>query len=167
LQQHLSLAAARDTLTSTQREFLEMLADAGEQDLQFRPAEGVWTLTQVLAHISEARGFFADEVRRVRQAPGSRMGRTMDNPGRLQHVREHAGDSAVALRDALQSSHRVLIETLDGLRDDDLAVEGEHVKFGRQTLGEFIQHFVVEHDQKHVAQARRCIAAARADAGTR
>jgi len=35
-----------------------------------------------------------------------------------------------------------------------LQVVGTHVKYGQQTLGEFIQHFVVEHDQAHVKQIR-------------
>jgi hypothetical protein len=46
-----------------------------------------------------------------------------------------------------------LVKTLEQMTQAELQIEGNHVKYGPQTLAEFIQHFVVEHDQAHVRQA--------------
>jgi uncharacterized damage-inducible protein DinB len=165
----MTLPGMREALGETQRAFLAIVDAADERTLRHVPAEGAWSLGEVLAHISEARRFFAREALRVRLAPGSRMGRTMQDAGRVEHVRVHGGDDAAALREALAASHRELMAALDTLSDADLAVAGEHVspKFGRQTLGDFLHHFVVDHDRKHVEQARRCVASAGAGARAR
>jgi uncharacterized damage-inducible protein DinB len=165
----MTAAEMREALGETQRAFLAIVDAADERTLHHVPAEGAWSLAEVLAHMSEARRFFAREALRVRLAPGSRMGRTIQDAGRIEHVRVHGGDDAATLREALTSSHGEVMAALDTLSDTDLAVAGEHVnpKFGRQTIGEFLHHFLVDHERKHVEQSRRCVASAASGAQAR
>ena len=153
---HLNLNDTRQALSKTHQELLSTLSGANDETLHRRAAEGTWSLAEVLAHVSDARRFFIREAVRVISSPGSRMGRTIQDPGRISAVKEHGTDSASALRDALNGSHAEVMSALDKMSDADLEIPGEHVKFGRQTVGELIQHFIVEHEQKHVQQARRC-----------
>jgi uncharacterized damage-inducible protein DinB len=157
------ISRARQQPRLTQKEFLDILGQANHGTLHHHASEGVWSLAEVLAHISEARTFFGHEAARLAAQPGSRVGRTVRHAGRLAAVRDHGHDSAEALRAALLSSHEELMTTLEKLSDDDLKTAGEHVnpKFGRVTLEDLLLHFVLEHDQNHVRQARRCLEAAR------
>lgn len=162
MSEHLSLTAMREELRRSQKELLAALNQADSTSLHHLASEGVWSLAQVIAHISEARRFFIAEVLRVASSPGTRMGRTMNHPARLAAVETHAQDSSEQLGNALVASHAELMAGLDKLDDAALDIPGEHVKFGHQTLREFIAHFIVEHDQKHVQQAQRCLAQAKA-----
>ena len=141
-------------LRLTQQDFLDILSRADEHILYRRPADGGWTLAETLAHITEARQFFSQETRRVRAAPGTKMGRTVEHPGRLQNIEDHGHDAPDALHRRLITSHEDMQTTLSEMTDVDLQITGEHVRYGPQTLAEFIQRFMVEHDQVHVQQAQ-------------
>jgi uncharacterized damage-inducible protein DinB len=140
-------------LRQTQQTFLEILSRAAPDKLYRRAAAESWSLAEVLVHISEARRFFTAEVQKVIVKPGLKMGRTMDHPGRLQTVKDHGSDPPDSIRRQLLISHEGLVKTLEQMTQAELQIEGNHVKYGPQTLAEFIQHFVVEHDQAHVRQA--------------
>jgi len=144
-------------LAQTQQAFIEIIDGVGDSTLYQRSADDDWTLAEVLVHIAEAREFFAAETRKVLAEPGVKMGRTMDHPGRIRNVKEHGGDSKEMIRQKLLSSYQSILDALEGFSDADLQVEGEHVRYGRQTLAEFIQHFIVEHDEAHVRQAREAL----------
>ncbi|HET7088504.1 MAG TPA: DinB family protein [Anaerolineae bacterium] len=148
-----TLAEMLDDLRLTQQVFLDILSRADEHILYRRPADGGWTLAETLAHIAEARQFFSEATRRVRAAPGTKMGRTVEHPGRLQNIEDHGHDAPNALRSRLIASHESLLKTLGEMTNADLRIQGEHVKYGPQMLSEFIERFVVEHDQVHVEQA--------------
>lgn len=157
--EHQSLAEMLKSLQQTQEAFLRILDRASLNDLYRRPAEDAWTLAEVLAHIAEARQFYTAETQKVLETSGARMGRTADYPGRLRAIAEHGHDPPEALRSALMTSYGKLVELLQRMKDGDLQIVGEHVRYGPQSLGEFVQHFIVEHDQVHVEQAEALLAA--------
>jgi uncharacterized damage-inducible protein DinB len=154
-----TLVAVREAMQGTQRDLLATLDQADSQNLYHRASDGVWSLAEVLAHVANLRRFFIRQVLRVAASPGSSMGRTIQDAERLAAVRDHGRDSAPALREALITSHAELMAGLAKLSDADLKTFGEHVnpKFGRQALADFIQHFIVEHEQGHLRQARACL----------
>ena len=149
-----TLTEMLDDLRLTQQVFLDILSRADEHILYRRPADGGWTLAESLAHIAEARQFFNQETRRVLATPGAPMGRTVDHPGQLQNIQDHGYDAPDALRRRLIASHEDMLKTLSGMTDGDLQITGQHIRYGPQTLAEFIQRFMVEHDQAHVQQAQ-------------
>lgn len=149
----------REAVRETQRDLLAALDESTAETLYHHAAEGVWSLSEVLAHVANLRRFFIAQALHVAAEPGSPMGRTIQDAARLAAVRDHARDSGSDLRAALISSYAELMAGLDKLSDADLATVGQHInpKFGRQTIGEFIHHFIVEHEQGHVRQARACL----------
>jgi len=157
---HLPIAQMREELRRAQRDFLDILSAADARTLHHRASDGVWTLAEILAHVSNARQFFGGEAARAAAAPNSRVGRMIQDAGRLAAVRDHGQDSAESLRKAIVASHEQLMSVLEKLSDEDLKIPAEHVnpKFGRLSIGDFVSHFIVEHDQKHVEQARRSLA---------
>ncbi len=152
----MTIAQMRVELLKTQRDYLEILEQAGRNPeiLHKRPADGNWTMAEVLVHISNARRFFSAETLKVKQTPGVKMGRTKEDAGRLKYVATHGNDSLEDIRKQIVESHETMMNALSQLTDEDLKIKGDHVKFGEQTLQHFIGHFIVEHDQSHVRQAR-------------
>lgn len=143
----------------TQQAFLSILDQVSEDVLYYHPTdEEGWTLAEVLAHITEARQFWSNDIRRIQATPGLKVGRTADHPGRLQAVREHGHDSIAAFRDRFVTGYELMVETLKGVTEADLQIKLEHISAGPQTLGEFIQRFIVGHDRAHVAQAQQLLA---------
>lgn len=149
-----TLSEIRNDLVETQQALLDLLEQADNQNMLYQqPSDEDWTPAMVLAHISEARQFFANQVEQALAATsGDKLGRTMDDPHRVQAIKNHGQDSAEDLRSQLVTGHNKMIETLDKVTDDDLKLECEHVSLGLFTLEAFIQRFFVGHDRAHVQQ---------------
>jgi uncharacterized damage-inducible protein DinB len=146
-------------LGQTQQAFLDILSQIDESTLYRRPpGEENWTLAEMLAHITEARQFWSDEIAKVLATPGAQVGRTTDNPGRLQAVKEHGHASVDALRRRFMTSYEYVDNTLSQITEQDLQLTGEHIALGSLTMAEFIQRFLVEHDRTHLAQAQALLA---------
>jgi len=149
-----TLTEIRNDLTETQQALLDLLHQADDQNMLYQPpSDEDWTPAMVLAHISEARRFFAHQVEEVLAAtPETKVGRTADDPHRVQAIENHGQDSAEDLRGQLITSHNKLIETLNEMTDDDLKLECEHITLGSFILGDFVQRIFVGHDRAHVQQ---------------
>ena len=137
----------------SQLDLLDILSKVDERTLYTRPSENEWSIAEILVHVANAREFFTVETEKVLATPGVAMGRTIVDPERIQYVRDHAHDPADLIARQLVASHEHLVSLLERMHEDDLSIVGKHVKFGEQTLGEFIEHFIVEHDQAHVRQS--------------
>ena len=147
------LEEIRNDLAETQQAFLDILDEANEEELYRQSADEDWSPAMVLAHISEARQFFANEVEKVlATTPKGKVGRTMDDPHRLQTVENHGQDSVEELRRQLVTGYNKVIESLTKVTEEDLELECEHVTQGSFKLGAFMQRFFVGHDRAHVQQ---------------
>ena len=152
-----TLAEMIADLRQSQQELLDTLAQTSEDALYRRSSEQEWSLAETFAHIAEARKFFTDETIRLLSTPHALMGRTIHDPTRLQNIIDHGNDSRAILHTHLLKSHVELLALLQWMCEEDLQVVGQHVKYGEQTLAEFVQHFLVEHDQTHSQQARKLL----------
>ena len=152
-----TLTEALSELAQSQRNFLNLLDRADETALyQNADAEG-WTPAMVMIHISEARGFFADELKTILASPGATVGRTIEDPHRLQTIADHGRDSPQEIRRRLETSHETVIDALSGVGDDDLTLTCQYVNRGSLTLAEFIQRLLVGHDKTHVQQVKELL----------
>lgn len=152
--EHHTLGQMLADLRQSQNDLLALLKGLDESTLYTRPAENEWTPAENLIHLAEAREFFTAETQKVLATPGTTMGRTISDHHRIQNVIEHGHDAPDLILSKLVASHEKLISLLERMNDEDLQVVGTHVRYGQQTLGEFIEHFIVEHDQGHVRQIR-------------
>ena len=153
-----TLTKALAALRQTQQDFLEIVDQATEEVLYRRPTEDSWTLAEVLAHMAEARQFFAGEIRKVLTTSQTKVGRMLDNPQRLQNIDDHGQDSLETIRQRLIDSHQAMIETLNELAEADLEKTVEHIAYGPLTLEAFIQRFLIGHDRIHVEQSNDLLA---------
>jgi uncharacterized damage-inducible protein DinB len=156
--EHRTLPEMLADIKQSQQVFLDSVEHTVDSTLYRRYAEQEWTIAENLVHVSEARLFFTAEVRRALSLPGSSVGRTITDPARVQNVLDHGQDSRELIAQKLVESVEQVTSTLERMRDDDLRTIVKHIKYGTQTLAEFIQHFIVEHDQAHVGQVSALLA---------
>jgi len=135
------------------------LASVDSAKLYKVPVENEWSIMQNLAHIVEIMAYWANEIEKLVARPGQNFGRTMQNEGRLQAIREHSSDTLEQVKAALPGSYERLQEVLSKLRDSDLQLTGIHPRYGEKPLDWFIEEFVTQHLINHVEQIRMCLAA--------
>ena len=141
-------------LHQSRQAYLEILQQADEQTLYHRASAEDWSIAEVLVHITEAWQFYAAEIHTGLTQPGVPLGRTLDHPERLMHIEAHGGDSPEAIQQGLIAGYQQVMQVLQSLREEDLAQMVENTRLGPQSLGDFIQRFLVGHAQVHVEQAR-------------
>ena len=135
------------------------LASLDSAKLYQPPVENEWSIMQNLAHVAEIMPYWANEIEKLVARPGQNFGRTMQNEGRLQAIREHGSDSLEQMKAALPGSYARLQEVLSKLTDSDLELTGIHSRYGEKSLDWFIEEFVTQHLINHVEQIRICLAA--------
>jgi uncharacterized damage-inducible protein DinB len=153
--------AIRQHVSSSYQELLQLVngpLTALEPDRLYQPpATGEWTLMENLAHVIEIMPYWADEIAKLVAAPGQKFGRTMEHEGRLRAIQDHRADTLEQAKISLPGSYAHLDQVLRSLKDSDLALTGQHSKYGEQTLGWFIDEFVVRHLAAHVKQIKACL----------
>jgi hypothetical protein len=133
----------------------ELLAEAEAFDpdrLQQAP-DGEWSAAQVLAHLAEFPHFFAGELLRWRDDPGTVVGRTHEHPVRLAAVASPA-ETLDALVADIRVAFRQLAGALAALSDNDVEAKTENVKYGPEPLSAFLDRYVLGHKASHLDQLR-------------
>ncbi len=149
-----AVQAAYDELTNL---ICGPLAALDPAKLYQAPALDEWSMMENLAHIVEFMPYWASEVTKLVASPGQPFGRTQQHEGRLKAIEEHGHESLAWVQAALPTSYAVLESVLTMLKDEDLELTGLHSKFGKRTLGWFINEFIVKHLQEHIRQLRDCL----------
>lgn len=158
----LTLEEIKTSLQGTQESFLKQLSQSvPKEKLYTRPSAEEWSCGIVFWHIGEARVFFVNEVRKALDNPTLPIGRKMDNPARLENIKESeiSQPSVDEIQNRMEKSYHEITSLLKKLTSTDLEKEIQHMnpKFGLMTLRNFIDHFIVEHDRIHVAQINRVL----------
>jgi len=130
------------------------LAALPAEKLYQAPAAGEWSLMENIAHILEFMPYWADEFTKMVANPRQKIGRTLEDAGRLQAIQAHGHDSLTQARSALAISYAHLDRALCTFYDSDLYLTANHATKGTQTLTWFIDEFIVQHLTQHIAQIR-------------
>jgi uncharacterized damage-inducible protein DinB len=121
------------------------------------PAEGVWSVMDILCHIREFIPFWTEETLRIARRPQEPWGRDHTDTARLAAV---ANTASHKLEDVLADIRRAVqrsAETLKGLGDADLAVEAasKNPRWGAKPASFVLDHLLVQHVEKHLGHIRR------------
>ncbi len=125
--------------------------------LYIYPADGEWSIMQLLAHINEIMPYWADEVEKLVAKPGQNFGRVMSDETRLKAVSDFGEIELNQARATLPTNYIRLYTVLSQLKDSDLALTGTHSRYGQRGLDWFIQEFVTGHLHNHLNQLRACV----------
>lgn len=125
--------------------------------------EDAWGPREVLAHATEAVGFWHAEIERVLAAapdgPVPSFGRGPDDAARVEIIaRDHDLPSAVLLG-RLGREGGAAVARIARLTSDELARVGRHPTWGEITVGAIVERTLASHLEGHVDQLRGLIAA--------
>src|SRR5438067_8437519 len=99
---------------STTEEIVAAIEQAGEDYARFievqspeafhrRPAPEEWTAAELTGHVAESPVTFSAQALKLSRGPGSQLGRSLDDPGRLAAVEKLAGAGPVEAAAAVRS----------------------------------------------------------------
>jgi hypothetical protein len=134
------------------------LARLDASKLYQEPAENEWTIMQNLAHIVEIMPYWAGEIEKLVATPGQNFGRTAQDERRLTAINEHGTDSLEQIKAVLPGSYARLDEVLSSLRDSDLELTGQHIRYGEKPVGWLVEEYVTGHLSGHLEQIKECLA---------
>ena len=101
--------------------------------------------------------YWGHEIEKLVAHPGQNFGRTAQDERRLGAIEEHGRDSLGQIKEELPRSYAQLDEVLGKLKDSDLQLTGQHIRYGEKSLAWFIEDFVTQHLLNHIEQIRLCI----------
>lgn len=139
-----------DTLKQTPPTLVRLTSDAPQAALDFRHAEGEWTIREILAHLVD------DEMYVMR----TRLERIIkeERPHLAPHDERAWYASRNTSRDALDelladfaTQRAASLGIVTMLRDSDWAREGYQPEYGAFTAEKWLEHWV-EHDTVHIKQ---------------
>ena len=147
------LIAAIEQAGEEYARFIETQAD---EPFHRRPGLDEWTAAELTGHVAEFPTTFADQARRLADAPGSPLGRALDDPGRLAAVARLAGVGPAEAAAQVRETVRRAAETLRAIPPDGWQARGQH-RTGELTVAEVVERFIATHLRDHLAQARAAV----------
>jgi hypothetical protein len=148
---------AADRLEAAAAEMLAEVAHLPREVITWKPADGVWTVMDILSHVEEFVPYWTTQAVQIVKDPDQIWGRDHTHKGRLAAVENTASrnlsDVEVAIRDAVRQS----AETLRGFSDADLAVEAasRNPRWGRKPVSFIVDDLLIQHVEKHLGQIKR------------
>lgn len=124
----------------------------GEQELEFRPAPGKWTIREIVVHLCDSEIVCAHRIRKV-LAEEQAFLTSYDQDlwaNRLSYSKRNL-NTAIELFRLLRKSTAELFEDLS---DSDWERWGQHQQFGAMTIIDLVGMYA-EHCENHVSQIRQ------------
>jgi uncharacterized damage-inducible protein DinB len=138
---------------------LHRLTGLPSEALYQSPKEGEWPVMSNLAHVAEMLPYWAHQAEHIAQHPGAPFGRTVDDPGRLDGVEQHARDAVDVIGPALRAALTETVRTLRSIPDAGWDLSGVHQVRGAMTATQVLDTLMVEHTEDHVAQIDAALSA--------
>src|SRR5262249_32621564 len=122
--------------------------------VDWKPAEDVWSIMEILCHVSEFVPYWTSQALQIMRRPDDPWWRDHTNTARLDAVRQ--GESR-PLSEVLAEIHAGVQHSaaeIRGSRDADLAIEAmsRNPRWARKPASFIVDHLLVEHVEKHLGQ---------------
>jgi hypothetical protein len=122
----------------------------GREGLSWHPAAGEWCVNEVVGHLLESqRRGFAGQIQRILEQPGRKLP-TWDQEEVARDRRDCERDGLELLRE-FAAEREASIELVRSLRQEQLALSGEHVDVGTLRVVDLL-HEWPHHDRAHLKQ---------------
>jgi uncharacterized damage-inducible protein DinB len=141
-------------------EMLDEVARLPQELITWVPAEGVWSVMDILCHVREFVPFWTEETLRIAQRPHEQWGRDQTDARRLAAVANTATHKLEEVVADIRQAARRSADMLNGLSDADLAVAAisSNPRLGLKPASFVVDHLLVQHVEKHLGQIRRNVA---------
>jgi len=153
-----SASELRADLVAGRERLLGAIASVSEQEFKRRPAEGGWSIAEVLAHLLATERLWAKRIELALAAEGARV-EASDPTQHEEQARAGRVAPVPQLIHGLLASQRELERLIDRAgREDAFERALEHSRRGRITVGWMLRN-AVEHVGEHAAQVEALRAA--------
>ncbi len=151
------LEASIQSIQELAREVTQTVTELPEDVLRRKPAEDIWSITEILGHVEEAAPYWASEIQRVVENPGTQWGRNHHDKARLAAV---AATSQRSTRDVIagfSQAANAVVSGLRTLRETDLQIESpsRNPRWGVKSMSFVLDHLIVSHLRGHRDQIMR------------
>nr|WP_268871141.1 DinB family protein [Halalkalibacterium ligniniphilum] len=135
----------------------QLIKELPEEVIRWKPSAEKWSILQVLSHVEEANRYWTGELKRTAANPHRKWGRGLEHPERMAALESIDNVSIEEKLLKLKRYKASIRSTFLNLNDLDLSLETTHrnPKFGVMPLQFLIEHFMVEHLEKHISQVKR------------
>jgi uncharacterized damage-inducible protein DinB len=157
LEQKTRAAAAAAQLQTVTNEILSEVERLSPEVITWIPADGVWSVMDILCHIREFVPFWTGETVRIAKRSNEQWGRDHTDTARLAAVTGTAANKLEDVTADIRTAVRQSVETLRVLSDIDLSVEAtsKNARWAVKPASFVVDHLLVEHVAKHLGQIRR------------
>jgi len=138
---------------------LHRLTALPSEALYQSPREGEWPVMSNLAHVVEMLPYWAHQAEHIAHQPGAPFGRTVDDPGRLEGIEQHARDAVDVIGQSLRAALAETLHTLRAIPDSGWDLSGVHPLRGSMTATEVLDALMVKHVEDHVSQIDAALSA--------
>ncbi|MBI4213635.1 MAG: maleylpyruvate isomerase N-terminal domain-containing protein [Chloroflexi bacterium] len=121
--------------------------------LQRAPAPGEWTVTEIAAHTAEIFTYWAGQMERVHQQPGTKFGRTSADEGRIRFVEIHKHDPMEDLIRRIRAGEAEAVAAMTAFDEHEwTTVTGIHPTRGEMTAEQIGNDLLGRHAEEHLTQ---------------
>jgi hypothetical protein len=148
---------AADRLEAAAEEMLSEVARLPHELITWKPAEGVWSVMDILCHDEEFVPYWTAQAQQVVRDPDQIWGRDHTHEGRLAAVENTASRILSGVEASIRDAVRQSAETLRQLSDADFAAEApsRNPRWGRKPVSFIVDDLLIQHVEKHVGQIKR------------
>jgi uncharacterized damage-inducible protein DinB len=138
----------------------QILSEAGHlpaELLTWQPAQGVWSVMDILCHVEEFVPYWTQQTADVVRHPERAWGRDHTDKDRLAAVQNTAARSFSDVQRAIRQGARESAGVLRQMSDVDLDVESasRNPRWGVKPASFIVDHLLVQHLEKHLGQIKR------------
>jgi hypothetical protein len=128
-----------------------------EELIAWKPAEDVWSVMEILGHVSEFVPYWTAQAVQIARHPDEQWGRTHTDTARVDAVNRARSGSLADVTGEIRSGAETAAARLRALSDGELATEamGRNPRWGLKPASFVVEHLVVQHVEKHLGQIRR------------
>lgn len=142
-------------------ELIATVADCSDQGLRSTTTSEGWPVVVVAHHMAEVYGFFNGVVERSTTSDAQPMSFTTANVNQnnARHARESADVSRAETLELLKANQAALIDTLQGVDDEQLDRTAVVVDGNPLSVSLAIELGIIAHIREHLASIRATLAA--------
>lgn len=141
-----------DELRNARSELLTVCQDVLDADLRRRPADGEWSVIELLAHMPDVDRYYLSQAQKLRDVPGH----TFVYFDEEAWARENADAIDRDPRDvrlAMAAAHDEVVRWARSLTPEELDRAGSHPRRDTISVREMLER-ITNHDRRHTEQVR-------------
>lgn len=145
-------------LKAAQKRLGATLGKAAKANIYQPPAEGEWSVAEILGHICEAEPFWAGKIQTMCRENNPNIGRSEEETKRrVQFVADHAHDPWQEISARLNQAHKDVLKEVQALPAGYLSRRGRHPRWGDITIQGALEH-LTDHLDEHAKQIEETVA---------